>query len=125
MLTLRGATLLHVAAEYRNVDVMAVLFARGADANARAALDASGVGGQTPLFHAVTQNEDGGLPAVRLLLDHGADLSVRAKVPGHYERPNEVLECTPLGYARRFVDEPCRSDKVRTVAFLSELGAPE
>ncbi len=125
MLTLRGATLLHVAAEYRNVDAMALLFARGADANARATLAETGVGGQTPLFHAVTQNDDGGLPAVRLLLEHGADLSVRAKVPGHYERLDEVLDCTPLGYARRFVDEPCRSDKVRTVAFLSEQGAVE
>lgn len=125
MLTLRGATLLHVAAEYRDVDVMALLLDRGADANARVGLDESGVGGQTPLFHAVTQNEDGGLPAVRLLLAHGADLAVRAKVPGHYEHPNEVLECTPLGYARRFVDEPCRSDKARTVAFLSEQGASE
>lgn len=81
MLTLRGATLLHVAAEYRNVDVMALLFARGADANARAALAATGLGGQTPLFQAVTQRDDGGLPAVRLLLEHGADRSVRAKVP--------------------------------------------
>jgi ankyrin repeat protein len=124
-LTLRGATLLHVAAEYRHVDVMTLLFARGADVNARAVIDEAGVGGQTPLFHAVTQNEDGGLPAVRLLLDHGADLSVRAKVPGHYEQPQEVIDCTPLGYARRFVDEPCRSDKARTVAFLSERGAPE
>lgn len=118
LLTLRGATLLHVAAEYRNVEAMALLFARGADANAHAALAETGVGGQTPLFHAVTQNEDAGLPAVRLLLEHGADLSVRAKVPGHYERLDEVLECTPLGYARRF-------DKVRTVAFLSERGAVE
>lgn len=125
LLTLRGTTLLHVAAEYGNVEAMALLFARGADANARAAVAETGVGGQTLLFHAVTQNEDGGLPAVRLLLEHGADLSVRAKVPGHYERPDEVLECTPLGYARRFVDEPHRSDKLRTVAFLSERGAVE
>ena len=120
MLTLRGATLLHVAAEYRNVEVMALLFARGADANARAAVAESGLGGQTALFHAVTQREDGGLPAVKLLLAHGADLAVRATVPGHYERPNEVLECTPLDYARHFVDEPCRGDKAQTVAFLSE-----
>jgi hypothetical protein len=61
---------------------------------------------------------------VQLLLDHGADLSVRARLPGHYERPSEVIECTPLGYAQRFVDEPCRSDKLRTVAFLIERGAP-
>jgi ankyrin repeat protein len=125
MLTLRGATLLHVATEYRNMDAMVVLLKRGADPNARSAVSESGIGGQTPLFHAVTQREDGGLPAVRLLLDHGADVTVRAKVPGHYERLDEVLECTALGYARAFVDEPCRGDKTRTVAFLVERGATE
>ena len=38
----------------------------------------------------------------QLLLDHGADLSVRVRLPGHYELPDEVVECTPLGYALRF-----------------------
>jgi len=39
---------------------------------------------------------------VGLLLDRGAGLSVRAKVPGHYERPDELVECTPLEYATLF-----------------------
>jgi hypothetical protein len=65
-------------------------------------MDENGVGGQTPIFHAVTQFEDGGLPVTRLLLDRGADLSVMVKLPGHYEKPDEVVECTPLGYALRF-----------------------
>ena len=125
LLTLRGATLLHVAAEYRNPEATMLLLNRGADVNARAALDAAGVGGQTPIFHAVTQRADEGLPVARLLMDRGADLSVRVKLPGHYERLGEVLECTPLGYAARFQDEPSRSDKVRTVAFLRERGAVE
>lgn len=101
-LTLRGGTLLHVAAEYGAIDAAKVLLDRGADVNARAALDASGVGGQTPIFHAATQFGDAGLPMLRLLLERGADLSVRAKVPGHYERHDETVECTPLGYAMLF-----------------------
>src|SRR6188768_377162 len=94
---------------------------RGADANARAQVDAAGVGGQTPIFHAVTQNQDRGLTITRLLVEHGANLSIRAKIPGHYERPNEVVECTPLGYASMLVDEPSRADKRKTLAFRREL----
>jgi hypothetical protein len=123
MLTLRGATLLHVAAEYRNLEATALLLNRGADVNARASVDDAGVGGQTAIFHAVTQNEDHGLPVSRALVDRGADLSIRVKIPGHYERPGEVVECTPLGYALRFEGEP--GDKAKTVALLRGLGAPE
>lgn len=101
-LTLRGATLLHVAAEYGNVDAAKILLDHGADVNARAVTDEAGIGGQTPIFHAVTQPYDWGLPVARLLLDRGADLSIRVKVPGHYARPEEVVECTPLGYAMLF-----------------------
>jgi hypothetical protein len=35
-------------------------------------------------------------------VQHGADLGVRALLQGHYERPEEFVECTPLGYALRF-----------------------
>jgi ankyrin repeat protein len=122
MLTLKGATLLHVAAEYRHVDAIHLLLSRGADVNGRASIDKAGVGGQTPIFHAVTQADDGGVAATRLLIDHGADLGVRARLPGHYERPGEVVECTPLGYALRF--QETRSDRGRTVALLRERGAP-
>ena len=85
----------------------------------------TGVGGQTPIFHAVTQNEDQGLPVARVLVDRGADLSIRVKIPGHYERPEELVECTPFGYALTFENEPGRADKVKTVAFLRGLRAPE
>lgn len=67
-LTLRGGTLLHVAAEYGLVDAARLLLERGADANARATVDAEGVGGQTPLFHAATQFQDWGLSVAQLLV---------------------------------------------------------
>jgi ankyrin repeat protein len=122
-LVLQGATLLHVAAEFRNVDAARLLIDRGAHVNARATVDAAGVGGQTAIFHAVTQFSDQGLPMAQMLVERGADLGVRVKLPGHYERPDEVIECTPLGYALRFQDES--HSEGRTVAFLRDRGAIE
>jgi len=120
-LTLQGATLLHVAAEFGHSAAAALLLDRGADVNARATVDKAGVGGQTPLFHAVTQYEDGGLEVAQLLIERGADLAVRARLPGDYERPGEIVECTPLGYALLFGG----SSQRRTVALLRERGAVE
>ncbi len=123
-LLLQGATLLHVAAEFGNLEAAGLLLDRGADVNARATVDDAGVGGQTAIFHAVTQFGDRGLPMAQFLVERGADLGVRAKLPGHYERLDEVVECTPLGYALRFQNESL-SDEGRTIAFLRERGAIE
>ena len=49
-MTLRGGTLLHVAAEYGNVEAARVLVECGADVNARATPDERGGGEQTPIF---------------------------------------------------------------------------
>jgi ankyrin repeat protein len=118
MLTLRGATLLHIAAEYNDLEAATLLLDRGADVNAPATIDEAGVGGQTAIFHAATQREDLGLSVAQLLVERGADLSIRVKLPGHYEKPLELVECTPLGYAQLF---PGREGK--TVALLLEQGA--
>ena len=125
LLTLRGATLLHVAAEYGNVEAARMLLDRGAEVNRRAAFDQFGVGRQTPIFHAVTQFHDAGLPVARLLLQRGADLSVRAKLPGYYERPGEIVECTPLGYAQRFPGLSHHAPNPKTCALLRDCGAAE
>lgn len=118
-LQLTGGTLLHVAAEYGNVKAARLLLAHGAEVNARADVDADGVGGQTAIFHCATQFGEYGLGMTRYLVESGADLSVRARLPGHYERPEEFVECTPLGYARRF---PAKESQ--TAAFLAGAGAP-
>jgi len=102
------------------VEAVRLLLERGADVNARAQADEQGIGGQTPLFHAVTQQRDWGLPVAELLMARGADLSLRAKLPGHYERPDEVVECSPLGYARLFP-----GGENGTVMFLLRWGAVE
>jgi len=56
------------------------------------------------------------VPVTRLLVEQGADLTVRAKVPGHYERPGEVVDCTALGYA-------LLTKHPETIAFLRAKGA--
>lgn len=116
-LLLQGATLLHVAAEYGNLEAARLLLDRGAQVNARAMVDENGIGGQTPIFHAVTQFDDWGLPVAQLLVERGADLSLRVKLPGAYERPGEVVKGTPLGYALRFP-----GDDGQTVKLLRERG---
>jgi len=120
-LLLQGGTLLHVAAEYGSLEAAALLLDRGADVNARATFDEAGVGGQMAIFHAVTQFDDGGLPVAQLLIERGANLAVRVKLPGDYERPGEIVECTALGYALLFGGPRQR----RTVTLLRERGAVE
>ena len=120
-LTVQGGTLLHVAAEYGHPAAATLLLDSGADVNARATIDEAGVGGQTAIFHAVTQFDDEGLPVTELLIDRGADLAVRVKLPGDYEQAGEIVECTPLGYALLFGGPRQR----RTVNLLRERGAVE
>lgn len=119
-LTLRGATLLHVAAEYGSIEAATLLLAHGAAVNAKSLIGEDGIGGQTPLFHAASQIGDFGFSVTQLLVGAGADLDVRAKLPGHYERPEEVVDCTALGYARLFPGH-----EGSTTAFLRSVGAPE
>jgi ankyrin repeat protein len=102
LLTLRGATLLHVAAEYGFFDATALLLDRGADVNSRADRDINGVGGQTPIFHALTHFKGVNPEVAQLLIDRGADLTIRARVPGHYERPGELLDVSAAEYAAIF-----------------------
>ena len=69
----------------------------------------------------MTQFDDYGLPVTQLLLERGTDLALRVKLPVDYERPGEIVECTPLGYALLFGGASQR----RTVALLREHGAVE
>jgi ankyrin repeat protein len=122
-LTLTGATLLHVAAEYGQVEAAKLLLEGGADVNSRTEVNQDGVGGQTPIFHCVTQFYDWGVPMTELLLQRGADLSVRARLPGHYERPEEFVECTPLEYAELFPGPDHHGAENKAIRMLRERGA--
>ena len=52
-LSFSGVTLLHLAAEFNEREVVDHLLDRGADLNATAELDDRGIGSQTPLFHVI------------------------------------------------------------------------
>ena len=98
-----GATLLHVAAEFCNVEVARALLELGADVDARAAVDEHGLNGQTPLFHTVNSIENRAAPIMRMLLDAGASADVR--VQGitwgkGFEWETTLFDVTPVSYAQ-------------------------
>jgi ankyrin repeat protein len=96
-----GASLLHVAAEYGNLNAARALVEAGADVNATAAVDEHGLNGHTPLFHTVSANRSE--PIMRLLLEAGARADVR--VAGitwgkGFEWETTVFDVTPISYAQ-------------------------
>ena len=138
-LTLRGVTLLHVAVEYHELDAVNLLLRRGADLDARAEIGRNGVGGQTPLFHAIGANQGTGWETFEYLLGQGADLTVRARIQRNPAADDKVMDCvhkgqdhffpeveelTPLGYALRHESSPAWRATPREVARLRGLHAP-
>jgi ankyrin repeat protein len=114
-----GATLLHLAVEYDDLETAAWLVERGADVNARAAVDQEGFGGHTPLFHAVVALGARDDAKARFLLERGADPDSRATLRKQLqhmgdpekEQMREFHNVTPTAYARRhqepaWVSEP-------------------
>ena len=122
---LNGSTLLHVAAEFAFMDAAKLLVDRGADVNARALVDKTGFGGQTPIFHVASQYLDKGLPMTQLLVERGADFSIRAKIRGNCGVLNDFVECSPLKYALRFPGEADSAGSRKTQVYLREQGVPE
>ena len=107
-----GTTLLHMALEYDDLETARWLIEHGADVNARAAVDADGFGGHTPLFHAVVSLGKRDDAKARLLLDHGADPRMRATLRKQLkdmgdpekEKLREYRDVTPVEYARAFME---------------------
>jgi len=115
--SLEGAALLHMCCDYDELEIAKWLIAKGADVNARAAVDAEGFGGHTPLFATVVSqpnfwmNHNNGskvAPFAELLLENGADPNVRASLrkqmhPGYGpDTLREYRDVTPLSWGRRF-----------------------
>ena len=114
---LAGTTLLHLCADYDELEIARWLLDRGADPNTPAAVDADGFGGHTALFATVVsqpnfwvnhQRRADDAPMTRLLLDRGALPNVRASLrkelhPG-YDMPGmrEYRDVTPLSWGQRF-----------------------
>jgi hypothetical protein len=124
---LAGGTLLHLCADYDELEIARWLLEQGMAADAKAAIDRDGFGGHTALFgtvvsqpnfwmnHTASWAEDRKpyeAPLTRLLLDHGADPNLRASLrkklhPGYgprfdVENIYEYRNVTPLSWGRRF-----------------------
>jgi ankyrin repeat protein len=98
-----GATLLHVAAEYGNLAVAKKLLELGAEVDARAAVDESGMNGHTPLFHTVNSNANRSASVMKLLLAAGArtDIQLRGITWGKgFEWETTCFDVTPISYAQ-------------------------
>ena len=123
-----GPTLLHIAADYNEVEMGRLLLSRGADINARAG-DSDG---QSPVFHTVASwsaISPGGhcLSFLDLLLARGADLTLRAGVQfethGASNCEGQVRDVTPLDFAMAFADGPEWRNSQSAVALLQQQGA--
>jgi Ankyrin repeat len=118
---LAGTTLLHLCADYDEIEIARRLLERGMDPNVKAAVDADGFGGHTALFATVVsqpnfwmnyQRRPQVAPFTQLLLEHGADPNLRASLrkklhPGYgpeydVEKTYEYRNVTPLGWGRQF-----------------------
>jgi hypothetical protein len=114
---LAGATLLHMCVDYDEMTIARWLLDRGMDVNTRAAVDSDGFGGHTTLFATVVsqpsfwvnygRHEDTA-PFTRLLLEHGADVTVRASLrkqlhPGYGpDTLHEYRDVTARSWGERF-----------------------
>jgi hypothetical protein len=107
-----GGTLLHLCVDSDEMEIARWLLDHGADADARAALDADGFGGHTPLFgcvvsqpHCCGRQRDASF--ARLLLERGADPNARASLRKRLrfvadESLHEYRDVTLLGWGERF-----------------------
>lgn len=86
---LAGATLLHMCADYGEIEIARWLLSQSMNPDALAAVDVDGFGGHTALFSTVVSqpnfwmNHRGEIPQAQfteLLLDHGANPNARASL---------------------------------------------
>lgn len=112
---LAGAPLLHLCVDNDEIEIARWMIERGADVNAKAAVDAGGFGGHTALFGCVVSQpyrcglqKDGAF--ARFLLDQGADPNARASLRKQLrfvadESMHEYRDVTPLAWGERFHDQ--------------------
>jgi ankyrin repeat protein len=109
---LDGVTLLHMAVDFDEDEIIRWLLDRGADPDATAIVDVEGFGGQTPLFHTVVTlgRKDDTLACA--LLNAGANPRARATLRKQLrdmgdpekEQIREFRDVTPVEYARQFAE---------------------
>jgi hypothetical protein len=115
---LAGGTLLHMCADYDELEIARCLLERGMNVDAKAAVDSDGFGGHTALFATVVSQPNFWMnhisgrtqvaPITKLLLDYGADPNTRASLrkqlhPGYGpDTMHEYRDVTPLSWGKRF-----------------------
>jgi hypothetical protein len=118
---LAGTTLLHLCADYDELEIARWLIERGMDVNERAGVNQDGFGGHTALFGTVVSqpaywinflDQAQVAPFTQLLLANGADPNIRASIrkqlhPGYGEKygvsePREYRDVTALSWGRQF-----------------------
>src|SRR4029079_11176229 len=86
---LAGTTLLHLCADYDELEIARWLLEKGMNVNERAVVDAAGFGGYTALFGTVVSqpnfwmnllHHEQTAPLTRLLLEHGANPNARGSI---------------------------------------------
>lgn len=112
---LDGGTLLHMAVDFDEFEIAEWLLAKGADANANAGVDEDGFGGHTALFGTVVSQPyramvKGHERFTRLLLQHGADASIKASLRKELrfvedETLHEFRDVTAAEWGERFQDQ--------------------
>src|SRR5215831_8519036 len=110
---LHGTTLLHMCVDWDEFEIAEWLVEKGANVNAKSAIDQNGFGGYTPLFGVVVcyanfwgnyRGEALDTRFAKLLLDHGADVNVRASIRRMFEEDGnkiwkEFRDLTPLSWS--------------------------
>jgi len=104
-----GGTLLHIAIDFDEEEIFEMLLAEGADVNARAAIDANGFGGHTPIFNAVVSHGRKQGAMARRLVERGADTRIKVSLRKFLDwrdtpRWHEARAVTPGEWARTFPD---------------------
>jgi hypothetical protein len=119
-LSLRGATLLHCAAEFGEAGCVRELLQRGADLNAAADLR-KGIGGQTPIFHAIACAGNGD-PLTMMALLHGqqtVNFSVRVTCKIYGKNTPEPM--TPVEFGTHIWQQAVPKLKARALSVVTLL----
>lgn len=110
---LGGATLLHIAVDYDEFEIVEWILANGGPVDAKAAIDVDGFGGHTALFGCIVwqPHHSKARPSseryVRMFLDRGANINARASLRKALrfvedESLHEYINVTPRSWGERF-----------------------